>query len=140
MLKHLHNQRGDTIVEVLIAVAIISLVLVTAFVITNKNTLAIQNNQERIQAQHLAEAQIEALRSQGGVTASGNCFNGASETAACGSFTQSGSGATYSAKVEGPSGLNPPAPTGKYTITVRWTSLGGGSNNDSSVTMAYRLN
>lgn len=137
MLRHFwNNERGDTIVEVLIAIGIISLVLVTSYAITNKNTAAIQQNQERVQAQHLVEAQIEALRSQGGLTTSGDCFNGATETATCNNFTQAGSGATYTASVTGPVGV--PA-TGTYTVKVTWTSLGSGTVGDSKVTMFYRL-
>jgi len=141
--RFLRDQRGDSIVEVLIAIGICSLVLVSAFVITNKSTAAIQANQERIEAQHLAESQIEVLRAQNGIATSGDCFVGTTETATCGNFTRTGSGATYTVKVTGPSGLNPPVPVGghsTYAITVTWTSLGSKTTNDSNVTMTYRLN
>ncbi len=127
------DQRGDTIVEVLIAVAIISLVVTTAYAISNKNTQAIQANSERVQAQHLVAAQIESLRAQNGITASGDCFNGSTETSTCTNFTQSGSGATYNVHIT--TGAN-----NVYTITAKWTSLGGASANDGNVTMFYRLN
>lgn len=131
----LKRQDGDTIVEVLIAIAIVSLVLTAAYVITNKNTIAIQANQERIQAQHLVEAQIESLRANNGLTTSGDCFSTTgSETggAGCSNFTEEGSGATYAASVEGPS-------SNVYTIKVVWTSLASTTANDSNVTMYYRL-
>ena len=129
------NRRGDTIVEVLIAIAIVSLVLTVAYVITNKNTVAIQGNQERIQAQHLVEAQIESLRAQGSLTTSGDCFNATGSEVggpACTGLTQPGSGASYSTSISGPNG-------NIYTILVKWSSLGGTATNDSSVTMYYRL-
>ncbi len=129
------NRRGDTIVEVLIAIAIVSLVLTAAYVISNKNTVAIQANQERIQAQHLVEAQIEGLRAQGKLNTSGDCFNAAGVEAGgatCAGFTQTGSGATYSASITGPVG-------NAYQVTVKWSSLNGEAVNDSSVTMYYRL-
>lgn len=130
------NRRGDTIVEVLIAIAIVSLVLTAAYVISNKNTIAIQSNQERIQAQHLVEAQIEALRAQGKLNTSGDCFSTAgaevSGAAACAGFTQAGSGATYSASITGPV-------SNAYQVVVKWSSLNGQTANDSNVTMYYRL-
>jgi len=129
------NRRGDTIVEVLIAIAIVSLVLTAAYVITTKNTVATQANQERIQAQHLVEAQIEALRAQGSLPAGDNCFaaNGAGASgSACNGLTATGSGASYSASITGPT-------SGVYTIAVKWSSLNGRAANDSNVTMYYRL-
>jgi len=134
--KLFHTERGDTIVEVLIAIGIISLILVSAYAITAKNTAALQRNQERTEAQHLVEGQIEALRAQNGLTASGDCFNGTTEVSICNNFTRSGSGATYTVTVTGP--LGHPA-TGVYTIKAVWTSLNSKTNNDSNVTMYYRL-
>ncbi|HSX06133.1 MAG TPA: prepilin-type N-terminal cleavage/methylation domain-containing protein [Candidatus Saccharimonadia bacterium] len=129
------NKRGDTIVEVLIAIAIVSLVLTAAYVISNKNTIAIQANQERIQAQHLVETQLEALRAQGVLNTTGDCFSSAGvevNGAACTNFTEQGSGATYSATIKGPN-------SGVYQVSVKWSSLNGTTANDSDVTMYYRL-
>lgn len=131
------RQEGDTIVEVLIAIAIVSLVLTVAYVITNKNAIAIQANQERIQAQHLVEAQIEALRAQNSLVHSGGCFIGTVDTAGgvgspCNTLQQTGSGAAYAATITGPA-------SGVYTVTVTWSSLGGTKVNDSSIIMYYRL-
>jgi len=132
------KQRGDTIVEVMIATAIISLVLAAAYVTTNKNTTLMQASQEREQAQRLVEAQIEALRYNGGIAASGDCFVGVSESGSCNNFTASNSGATYALKITGPTGTT--SPTGAYTITATWTSLGSSTTNNSNVTMYYQLN
>ena len=98
-----------------------------------------QGSQERLQAQHLVEAQIEALRAKGGISVSGNCYDGVNETATCNNFKRSGSGATYTARVVGPTGFNN-VPPNKYTITVSWTSPGASTDDDSSVVMTYRLN
>lgn len=136
------GQAGDTIVEVLIAIAIISLVLTAAYATTNRNTIATQNNEEHIQAQHLVEAQIEALRAQNGINATGECFNGADEVGTCNAFTAAGSGATYTLKVEGPTGLVTPTDGTErtYTVTATWTSLGAQTDNNSNISMIYRLN
>ena len=56
------DQRGDTIVEVLIATAIISLVLVMAYATAAKNSRAAQETREYTQAAKIAERQVELLR------------------------------------------------------------------------------
>lgn len=55
-------ERGDTIVEVLIAIAIISLIVGGAYVTTNKSLLATRGSQERGNAVKLTEAQLEQLK------------------------------------------------------------------------------
>ena len=45
------SERGDTLVEVLIAIAVVSLILGGAFVTTNKNLQATREAQERGNAQ-----------------------------------------------------------------------------------------
>lgn len=57
------HQRGDTIVEVLIAITIVSLILGGAYV-TSRNSLdATQDTQEHLDALQLTQAQIELVRS-----------------------------------------------------------------------------
>lgn len=142
MLRKL-DKKGDTIVEVLIAIAIVSLTLTAAYSITIKNVNAIQDNQERIQAQHLVETQIEAIRSNNGLTDDTQCFpyDSTTETDTCTDLTVPGSGASYtvSIQIDGDPGLNPVNPT-TYTVTATWTSIGSDTSNDSTVSMAYRLN
>lgn len=55
-------QRGDTIVEVLVAIAVISLVLAGAYVTTNRSLQATRAAQERGHALKLAESQLEQLK------------------------------------------------------------------------------
>lgn len=57
------HQSGDTIVEILIAIAVVSLLLTAAFVLTRSNLRSIQNSQERSQAQALVGGQLERLKS-----------------------------------------------------------------------------
>jgi len=137
------NQRGDTIIEVLIAIAIVSLVLTTAYAITNKNTRAIQDNQERLQAQHLVESQIELLRTKASSLALPNtCFDASGTPArgsACVHNGVAGSGATYTLSITGPDPV-----TTAYAVKATWASLTGvrqtSNGDDSSVTMYYRVN
>jgi prepilin-type N-terminal cleavage/methylation domain-containing protein len=138
------TQQGDTIVEVLIAMSIISLVLASAYVTSTRNTTLIQGSQERQQAQRLVESQIEMIRAQGGIIGTGDCFiAGVEKTptdigAPCASVKSSYSGATYTLKITGPVGVS--SPVGTYTVSAVWSSLGGSKANDSNVTMYYRLN
>jgi len=112
--------------------------LVGAYVTSNRNTVQLQNSQERQQAQRLVESQIELLRNNQGILTSGDCFNGTAETGVCNNFSATNSGATYTVKINGPVGLV--NPTGVYTITATWSSLQGDHTDDSSLTMYYRLN
>lgn len=56
------NQRGDTIVEVLISIAVISLILGGAYITTNNSLRAERGAQERTDASKLVESQIESLK------------------------------------------------------------------------------
>lgn len=56
------SERGDTIVEVLISIAVISLVLGGAYVTTNRSLQATRASQERVNALKLAESQIEQIK------------------------------------------------------------------------------
>jgi len=62
MLRPRAGERGDTIVEVLIAIAIVSLVLGGAYVTTNRSLLATRSAQERGNALKLVESQLEQLK------------------------------------------------------------------------------
>lgn len=55
------RQRGDTIVEVLIAIAIAGSVLTGAFAISNRSLQQIQMAQEHTEAQKIASSQVEKL-------------------------------------------------------------------------------
>jgi prepilin-type N-terminal cleavage/methylation domain-containing protein len=71
MKRFSNQQRGDTIVEVLISMAVISLILAAGYAITNRNVATTQDSQERSQAQQLVKQQAEQLRvlsANGGIT------------------------------------------------------------------------
>lgn len=55
------NQKGDTIVEVLISVAIVGLMLTGAFAISNASYRQIRMAQERSEAQRIAQSAVELL-------------------------------------------------------------------------------
>ncbi len=58
------NQDGDTIIEVLIAIAIVASVLGITYSIMNRNLAIMRNNQERTEATRIGESQVEALKSR----------------------------------------------------------------------------
>ena len=53
---------GDTIVEVLIAITVLSMALGTGFAIVSQSNKGLQANKEQFQAQQLANQQVEYLR------------------------------------------------------------------------------
>jgi prepilin-type N-terminal cleavage/methylation domain-containing protein len=63
-LKHMRNQRGDTIIEVLIAMSIIGLVLGASYGIANRSLAIGRSAQERTEASKISETQVERLRQQ----------------------------------------------------------------------------
>lgn len=57
------NQRGDTIVEVLISIAVVSMILGGAYVMTNRSLQATRSAEERGNAMKVIEAQLESIKS-----------------------------------------------------------------------------
>lgn len=62
MLHSKRKQAGDTIVEVVIAIAVVSTILVGAFVVTNRSTRAVRDSEEHAQALQYLQGQVELLR------------------------------------------------------------------------------
>ena len=56
------NKAGDTLVEVLIAISVVSVVLAGAYVMTNRSLSSTRDAQERVNATKLAETQIEIIK------------------------------------------------------------------------------
>ncbi|HEY4161084.1 MAG TPA: hypothetical protein VGM08_03420 [Candidatus Saccharimonadales bacterium] len=95
--KLLRSERGDTIVEVLIAIAVASLILVTAYVTTHHSLTTIEDTQEHSEALQLAQSQVEALRSTQKTPASGGCFNSDGTTASSSGCGLDAAGAKFNA-------------------------------------------
>jgi Tfp pilus assembly protein PilV len=56
------GQRGDTIVEVLICVLIVSMILTGAYVTTNRSSIGVRDAQEHAEALKLVQGQLEQVR------------------------------------------------------------------------------
>lgn len=61
ILQLKHSDRGDTIIEVLISIAILSVILVGAYVTSNESLVNVRNAQEHSEAISLAQSQLEDL-------------------------------------------------------------------------------
>jgi Tfp pilus assembly protein PilV len=57
-----NTQAGDTIVEVLIAIAVISMILAGAFAVTSRSSRAVRDSQEHAEALFLLQGQVERVR------------------------------------------------------------------------------
>ena len=63
MRKTLHRtQTGDTIVEVLISIAILGFILASSYALSTRNQLSALKTQERAEATSIANTQLESLR------------------------------------------------------------------------------
>jgi len=74
MVRFNENQAGDTIVEVLLAIAILAAILVGAFVTANHSLIAERDAEEHSQALTIAQGQVEDLAA-GNQLNSQNCFD-----------------------------------------------------------------
>ncbi len=123
------NNRGDTIVEVLIATAVVSMILAGAFVSTNTSSNNTRSAQERGEALKLAETQVELIKiavdSGANIKALGNfCMEGIwdPDTPPPSSCPDIGSGNLYDVVVNHTIG------TSNFLVHVEWDSLNRGKN------------
>jgi type II secretory pathway pseudopilin PulG len=140
------GQRGDTIVEVLMAIAVIGAVLGGAFVTTNKSLQATRDAQERGDATKLVESQIEQLKQLvaqdssaifgSSAPTSGFCvYQGATQLISSTKCDVDSTGAPSS--TEPVYHLSIARSTNAFTITNTWAHVGSGTTNN--VTMSYKL-
>jgi Tfp pilus assembly protein PilV len=131
------SEQGDTIVEVLIAVAVLSLTLVGAYTVVNRNTRVSQQTQEQGQAYKLVERQTELLRTQVAPTA-GGCYNAAGDQATGAGCTVTADGTQTTPGYSGPEyklSITQKSAADPYVISVTWEQLGGSQAN---VTVYYQ--
>lgn len=134
------NNTGDTIVEVLIAIAIVSLVLTSAYALTNRNTAASQEAQEQTNALKLVERQSEQFLAKDTLPSPlPGCFDetgdmvpntdaGCSVNAAGTKYDPAtDGGAQYALRISEDS-----TRPGTYIINASWTTLNGLNANVST--------
>lgn len=142
-----YRQAGDTIVEVLVAIAIMGLALGSAYALSNRSFRTAMHSKERTEALALAQGQVEFLRDTslsdtiGSLLArypSGTefCFkedDGSDETVTtgddyCDSYGPSNN-SLYNISVVYCDGSAGCGPANVFTITATWIGAGGGDNN-----------
>jgi Tfp pilus assembly protein PilV len=140
------GHRGDTIVEVMIAVAVISSVLGGAYITTNKSLQATRDAQERANATKLVESQLEQLK-QVVASDSGAVFGASAATSGyCvyhGSVDLVSSGHCNVDSNGTPTATEPVyhlsiSRTGNvFKVANTWSHIGSGATN--KVEMGYKL-
>lgn len=142
------RQRGDTLVEVLIAIAVVSLILAGAYVTTNRSLTATRSAQERGNALKLAESQIEQLK--GIVTTNPTAvFGGSAPSPFCIDSTGAVVAASNAACAVTTNGTPAPAGTqptfnlsiqrtgNNFVLTETWFNAGG--KQTDRLQLRYRL-
>jgi len=148
------RQRGDTIVEVLIAMSVIGLVLGASFGIANRATQTGRAAQERTEALKIAESQLELLKTHYeanptdyDLLSSGNTFC-IKEGAAAGAEKEPINTADICADTDGEQGRglysitvtpNVGSNTRTYEVNVTWTRVNTTSNEPGTVSLFYRV-
>ena len=132
----IRSERGDTIVEVLITIVIVSSVLVGAYNVATRSSQSTQDASERSQALQIAQAQVEYLRTAHTIPATSQCFLGdATPNGAPAECTISPNGAgtepAFKVSIDQPTASNGNA----YQVHVNWTAL---DSVPANVTLAYR--
>jgi Tfp pilus assembly protein PilV len=132
------TERGETIVEVLIAVAVISLTLTAAYVSANHSLNSSRDTLEHSQALQLVQAQIEDLRAHNGGPDNGDaCFDGTGISTTNCAFDGNGSVAVTGTEPSYQLSITPDA-NKVYTITAVWDSVFNGATNN--VSLYYGIN
>lgn len=139
------NQKGDTIIEVMISILVASSVLGVSLATMNRNLKTSQMNQERTEAYSLAQGQLESLKSNTetqSITQSNFCFSESdgltalseapSQDLASDNLTIYGDTCTFNDRYK--VGITRTAAR-NYTIYVRWENLSAGKDQ---VVMSYR--
>jgi len=144
-MSRIYKQRGDTIVEVLIAIAIVSLVLAGAYVTTNRSLLATRSAQERSNALKNAEAQIEQIKGLaatnptalfGGAAPSPFCVSGGAVVAATNAGCAVGTVGTPTT-TEPIFHLSVTRNNHDFALTETWADVNG--RQSDSLKLSYRV-
>jgi type II secretory pathway pseudopilin PulG len=156
------SQRGDTIVEVLISLAVIASLMAGAFVVSRSSSVNVRTSQEHAEALQLLQGQVEMLRAEATSVAAGTTWtppaanfcmdqapggvNYGKAIAAGGasspcSISNNGSAYTYDVSItKDTSAAARSALTAgfgeTYVFSVSWDALAGGQNTESIV---YRV-
>lgn len=146
------NQRGDTIIEVMIAIAVVGMVLGASYRIANRALQTGRFAQEQTEALKIAESQVEKLKYKASQFKQGDAIAGTifdtvpAETRFCvaddAAISKITTGnAQYGALCQGKSGLYDQlitydAPNNLFKVVITWPSP---ITNNANVEVAYKL-
>ena len=141
----IRSQRGDTIVEVMIAVVVIGVVLIGAFTLTNRSTRQMRDSEEHTQANQLLQGQVERLRSVASQmrytdfpASNYFCFDEDGALTALASATSYGclQGNFYKFSIERKQPQPAAGNNATFTLAVRWDSVTG---NKAFESITYKV-
>jgi prepilin-type N-terminal cleavage/methylation domain-containing protein len=139
------SERGDTLVEVLIAIAVASLILGGAFVTTNRSLQATRDAQERGNSFKLVESQIERIKNLaasnpdslfGAGTPASYCISSAGAVVASSNAACTVSAAGNATTTEPKFALTVTRSGNTFTVRSVWTKVS--SNVQNNAEMKYR--
>jgi len=146
------NERGDTIIEVMLAIAVVGMVLAAAYNIANRALMTGRYAQEQTEALKVAESQVEKLKYKASLFKQGDSIGGtifdtaAGTTSFCIADDSNLSKVTvaasnYATDCALRSGLYTPkadydAANNLFTVTVSWESP---LVTNAKVEVAYKL-
>lgn len=145
-LSGVRLEAGDTIVEVIIAVVIVSSILAGAFTVMNRSAQTVRDSEEHAQALQLLQGQVELLRNAASNRSTfppnidvGNafCLVGTSYYPATQPQCLLGSPGLYQAAIWSPTSAHPNVgSTTTFFLTATWPSLSGQTNK---VYLSYKV-
>jgi type II secretory pathway pseudopilin PulG len=130
------NYRGDTIIEVMFAMAIIGVVLAAAYATASRNLQTSQFAKERTQASKIAEGQLEQLKTLADldvITQETFCLDLLQSSPVIGTDVD----APVDECVEGFYEKSITKNGADYTVVVSWIPPGGSESNKANVTFYY---
>ena len=137
------KQAGDTIVEVIIAIAVISTILSGAFLVTSRSSRAVRDSEEHAQALQYLQGQVELLRAaagrSGGLPATLNtpfCLGANQYYQPASSSVQCTLGSFYKVVISSPSSSRAVNATTTFNLVASWPALSG---NTDTVYLAYKV-
>jgi Tfp pilus assembly protein PilV len=144
MKKFQISQAGDTIVEVVIAVAIVSTILAGAFTVTNRSTIAVRDSEEHAQALQLLQGQVELLRHMASISSASLpnslsvpfCLTTGGFYQPAATSSQCLLSSLYRVVISSPTSSPSVGTTTTFNLTATWTAIRGGIN---TVYLSYKV-
>ncbi|HVU59665.1 MAG TPA: type II secretion system protein [Candidatus Saccharimonadales bacterium] len=141
----LRHQAGDTIVEVIIAIAVIATMLAGAFAVVTNSTHGVRDAEEHAQALQFLQGQVELLRNaagQSGILTAGlnQAFCLYTDSSGVHRVVSSDShclvSGLYNLSITSPTATPIPGSTTTFNLVATWPSVSG---NTDTVLLSYKV-